>query len=315
MDLRYEVFAMTNIYFDSPLDDDRRRAALYRGELFVFSPRPAAVAMAQLARDLLEEAFSPYDPREAQYHFSVEDYAAILGRVKPTFIHHPRCKELVPQLMTEVGADPAKVYFEVPKMRSSTANRFLTTGIAYAFHPHRDTWYSAPQQQLNWWFPVYEVEPDNAMAFHTRYFDTEVPNTSETYNYYRWNAQRDSAVKMIGKDTRVQPKPIGPIDLDPQIRVVAPVGGVLLFSPQHLHSSVPNNTDVTRFSIDFRTVHRDDLASGLGAPRIDSHCTGTALRDFLRCTDLTQLPDELIAPYDDESALEFQESLVYKPNG
>jgi hypothetical protein len=305
---------MTNVFFDSPMDDDRRRAALYNGDLFAFSPRPAALAMARLARELLEEAFAPHDPREAQHHLDVETYATILGRVKPAFIHHPRCKELIPQLMRELGADPENVYFDVPKMRSATAHSFLTTGIAYAFHPHRDTWYSAPPQQLNWWFPVYEIDADNGLAFHTKYFDQPIPNSSHTYNYYRWNAQRDSAVKMIGTDTRVQPEPTGPIDLDPQVRVVAPVGGVLVFSPQHLHSTVPNATSVTRFSIDFRTVHRDDVARGRGAPRVDSFCTGTALRDFVRCTDLARLPDDLIALYDDETALEFADSLVYKPS-
>lgn len=44
-------------------------------------------------------------------------------------------------------------------MRSATAHEYLTTRIAYAFHPHRDTWYSAPQAQLNWWFPIYELDP------------------------------------------------------------------------------------------------------------------------------------------------------------
>jgi hypothetical protein len=96
----------------------------------------------------------------------------------------------------------------------------------------------------------------------------------------------------------VQPRAEEPIEVDPQIRVIAPVGGVLIFSGAQLHSTVQNTTGRTRFSIDFRTVNIDDLAEGRGAPNLDSACTGTTLRDFLRARDLEPLPEEIVAMYD-----------------
>ena len=101
------------------------------------------------------------------------------------------------------------------------------------------------------------------------------------------------------------------VDLEPQVRVVTPVGSIIMFSGQQLHATVPNTTEVTRFSIDFRTVHRGDLEMGRGAPRIDSACTGTSLRDFLSCVDVSHLPADVIRRYDDDSALEYAESLIY----
>lgn len=304
---------MTHIFVDSAAPDRERREALYRGHLFVYSPKPSALALADLARDALIEAFAPYDPREAQYHFEVDEYAAILGRVKPAFIHDPQCKKLIASLMSELGNNPDDIYFDVPRLRSSTAKGYLTTGIAYAFHPHRDTWYSAPLAQVNWWFPVYDIEPENGLAFHPRYFDQPVRNGSADYNYYRWNAQsRGEAASMVGKDTREQPKPLEPVELDPQIRVIAPVGGLLAFSGNQLHSSVPNTSAVTRFSIDFRTVHVDDLAEERSAANVDCACTGTTLRDFLRCTTHERLPDDIVAKYDDDSSRQY-ETLVYEP--
>ena len=67
-----------------------------------------------------------------------------------------------------------------------------------------------------------------------------------------------------------------------------------------MHSTVPNTSGFTRFSIDFRTVHLDDVKTESGAPNIDSECTGTTLRDYLRGTDLSRLPDDVVAPYDTE---------------
>jgi hypothetical protein len=82
------------------------------------------------------------------------------------------------------------------------------------------------------------------------------------------------------------------------IRPLCEPGGIILFSGAQLHSSVPNTSTKTRFSIDLRTVHLDDAAAGIGAPNIDSECTGTTMGDYLRCSDLAHLPDSLIAEYD-----------------
>ena len=76
----------------------------------------------------------------------------------------------------------------------------------------------------------------------------------------------------------------------PDVRVVTPVGGTLIFSAAQLHSTVPNTTERTRFSIDFRTVNIDDLVSGDSARNVDSACTGTTLGDFVRASDLEPCP-------------------------
>lgn len=304
---------MNAIFIDSPLDDDARRRQLYRGQLFVFSPRPSAVQLAAFARELTEAAFAPLDPRDAQHSLPVERYAAILAELKPRFIHHPESKRLIQGMLEELGCDLSKTYFDVPRMRTATSGGYLTSGIAYAFHPHRDTWYSAPFCQLNWWFPMYDIEPDNAMAFHPRYWSQPVRNGSSEYNYYRWNKEsRRNAAQHIKTDTRKQPHPEEPIELDPQIRIVAPVGGIMMFSAAQLHSTVPNTSGRTRFSIDFRTVQIDDVVAKAGAPNVDSACTGTTLRDYLRGTDLAHLPDEIVALYDDEQPSDGE--LVYQPS-
>ena len=286
---------MNTVFMDADVTDDERRAALYDGQLFAYSPSPGAMALVTLARELLEEAFAPHHPSEAQYHHAVEEYAAILGKLKPAFIHHPRAKEAIQQLLTDRGCDPERTYFDVPRLRTSTAQGYLTTGIAYAFHPHRDTWYSAPQCQINWWMPVYPIAQDNGMAFHPHYWDRPLKNSSETYNYQEWvKHSRFIAAQQVGKDTREQPKPQEPVELDPQVRVVTPPGGLTLFSAAQLHSSIPNTTDRTRISIDFRTVHLDDVRENRGAPNIDSRCTGTTMGDYLRATDLSPVPDEIV---------------------
>ena len=304
---------MTTLYFDSHLSDDDRRRRLYSGDIFVYRPRPSTRALTEHARELIAEAFSPLDPEHAQESLPVERFVEIAGPLKPRFIHHPRTLELLLDLLRDLGADMDKTYFDVPRMRVATSGGYLTAGVAYVLHPHRDIWYSSPPCQLNWWLPVYPFESESSFAFHPRYWNEPVENSSGEYNHYQWNKTgRANAAKEVKADTRKQPKPLEPLDLEPEIRVVCPPGGLILFSGAHLHSTVPNTSGRSRFSIDFRTAHLDELASLGGAPSLDRHCTGTTLFELRRASDLSPVPEEIIRLYDPNPP-EDREGLVYKP--
>jgi len=293
---------MHPISVNAPVDDGARRARLFAGELFLYTPNAATTALVDLARSLLEEAFAPHDPVTAQYEMPVEEYAAIYARVKPAFIHHEKAPGLIRDILEEVGCDLDETYQDKPRMRVNTAHGYLRSGAAYALHPHRDTWYSAPMAQVNWWLPIYEFSSESGMSFHLNYWDRAVENESETFNYYEWNAVgRMEAAKHVKSDTRKQPHATEELALDPQVSVVCEPGSLLIFSAAHLHSTTPNTTHRARFSADFRTVNRTDLEQGRSAPNLDSHCTGTSLRDFRRFSDGAGVPEDLVARYDSGS--------------
>src|SRR5437867_9393089 len=295
---------MNAIFLDTPVNDDKRRELLYRGQLLVYSPTPSSLKLVNFAREMAQAAFHPLDPETAQFHLPVERFAEILAELKPKFIHAQKSKECIQGILRELGADPEKTYFDVPRMRTSTSDQYLTTGIAYAFHPHRDTWYSAPMCQVNWWMPIYPIVSENAMAFHPRYWNQPVRNGSATYNYDEWNrTSRHNAAQFLKEDTRKQPRPEEPMELDPQVRVVTPPGGLLLFSGAQMHSTVPHTSGRTRLSIDFRTVHIDDVVARRGAANVDSECTGTCMHDYLRGTDFAHVPEELYALYETQPPL------------
>ena len=304
---------MVAVWYDALGHEDERRQQLYSGDLHLRSPSQASLALCAFARDLVEGAFGDLDPLTAQHTMPVERYASLLSELKPRFIHHPRSKELLRDVLVAQGCDLDTTYFDVPRLRTSTSDGYLTTGIAYAWHPHRDTWYSAPMSQVNWWVPVYPVVESNAMAFHLDFFDREVPNDSAKYNYYVWNAKfRRSAASQVGTETRPLPAPLSPIDTSTGMVPILPVGGLTMFSGQHLHSSVPNTSGVTRFSIDFRTVNVEDIRAGRSASDVDTACTGSSIRDFISASDLSPMPDDVVALFDDGT--ERDGDLVYAEN-
>jgi hypothetical protein len=295
---------VAEILHDAAVTDDERRTRLYAGDIFCYSPRTASRALCEFGRALLEEAFAPHHPQDIHHQRSAEEVASILSKLKPAFIHHPECKRLIPEVLASLGCDLDMVYFDVPRMRSAYPSDFLTSGIAYAFHPHRDTWYSAPLCQINWWMPIYPITAENCMAFYPDYFNRPIANNSEVYNYYRWNAKnRATAAQHVRSDPRVQPKPQEPV-LGEIIKLLPDPGGMILFSGAHLHATVDNTSGTARYSIDFRSVHRADAKMRNGAVNVDSWCTGSTIRDYLRASDLSRLPADVIDTYNDGTETE-----------
>jgi hypothetical protein len=287
------------IYVDARMTDHQRRDHLYDGQLFVYSPNDTSLAFTEFARGMICEGFQCSDPTLAQFDMPVEEFVSIFAPMKPAFIHHPETKKLIQEMLLEFGCDMENTYLDVPRLRAVTSDAYLTSGVGYAHHLHRDTWYSAPMCQINWWLPIFPMTSESSMAFHPVHWDHAVANGSADFNYYEWNStSRANAAQHIKSDTRPQPKPLEPIELDPQIRLVTEPGGAILFSAAQMHSTVPNTSGRTRFSIDFRTVHLRDLRERKAALNIDSKPIGTSLRDFMRGTDLTRIPDDVVAMYD-----------------
>jgi hypothetical protein len=288
------------VHFESAVPETERRARLFSGDVFCWRARPSSLALISLAREMLAEAFAPLDPETAQHSLDVEKFAAILSVVKPRFIHDPRCKVLIPRLLADLGCDPADTFFDVPRLRSATSDGYLNSGIAYAFHLHRDTWYSAPMCQINWWLPVFELRQCNGMVIHPRYFDLAVANTSSSFDYQQWQRTgRVAASQQVRGDDRPQPRATAPVAEDGPLVLIPESGGIMAFSAAHLHGTLPNSSGVTRYSIDFRTVTATDVRNLAGATNMDSRCSGSTMLDYLNCTTFGHLADDIIAPYAD----------------
>jgi hypothetical protein len=275
---------------DGKFSDRERRAALFQGDLLLYSPRPAMTTLCRHAACLIEDAFGE-DPERAQFTMEVEAFVAKAGPLKSRFTNDPITKNLVRGVLEEYGCDLNKTYFDVPRLRVVTSDGYLTAGVGYAYKAHRDTWYSSPDCQLNWWVPVYTLTEARSLAFYPRLWETFVVNSSCDFDYDEWcRVGRNQAAGQIKTDTRQHPLPLENLDPLDELRITVGAGEMILFAGAHLHATVPNASGLTRFSLDFRTVHEEDLLSGAGAPNVDCAARGTTLGDFLRASDFTPIP-------------------------
>jgi len=287
---------------------------VYDGGLVMLPPTEASLAMCAFARELTEAAFAPHEPTTAQHHLSVDEFVERAGPLKPRFIHHPRTRELQKKYLEEMGFDPARTYLDVPRMRVATSDGYLTSGIGHAQPPHRDTWWSAPKQQVQFWSPIFEMSRYSCMEFYPYYRAAPVSNTSEHFNIYRWNAtgRKNAANYRQGDDKRGIPQPAAEFKSPGAVQIVLPVGGMVMFSADQLHATSKNTTGKTRFSLDFRIVDVEHVRAGIGAAMVDNGSTGTALRDFRRISDESEFPSELVAQ-NDSGEMDSDAVLVFKP--
>ncbi|WGF87225.1 hypothetical protein [Marinivivus vitaminiproducens] len=288
---------MITLYLNRHEQDDRRRELIFGGDFFLHTDLASSKALCQHAKDMVLEAFDGLDPERAQFELELPDFIKRVGPLKSGFTNSAKTKDLCKALVEELGCDPDQTYYDLPRLRVVPSDNYLSSGVSYAYKAHRDTWYAHPTQLVNYWIPVFPVVGQNTMSMFVGYFDKPVQNASNQFDYDDWVAnQRFSASSHVKKDERPHPVPQAPIDTHSEIRIAGGMGDVMMFSTCHLHATAPNNSGVTRFSVDLRTINLRDVKSGVGPANVDSYATGTTLGDFLRGSDhapldVSEVPD------------------------
>jgi hypothetical protein len=310
---------MPCVRIDPSGSNDELRKFLYSGDVIIRTNLPSVGKFVEFARRELAATFAPHDPQHVHEVLGPPEISSILAVWKPRFIHHETSKSLTRAITVEAGFDPERTHFDVPKPRTAYPVGHLTTGIAYAFPWHRDTWYAAPQAQINWWFPIWEPKPNNAMAFDLASFDRAVANDSHTLNYYQANKERLNTAQYVKSDPRARPAAHNWHPDGEFIPILSP-GAILLFSGSQLHRSIPNTSGLSRYSADFRTVDRLDVEAGVGAPARDVECTGTALRDFISVASGARIDESVVrrvegAPPPDDAILVFDSAMAKQSAG
>jgi hypothetical protein len=305
------------IVLGGDLDPLEMATRAYNGAVILLPPSPESLALANWARELCEEAFHPLDPTTAQHQMDVDRFVEIAGPLKPRFIHHPRTRQLQKAYLQALGYDADRTYLDVPRMRVVTSDKFLQSGIGLNLPAHRDTWWSAPMQQIQFWGPLFPMSRYSSMEFYPYYHRMPMPNTSNEFNIYRWNGtgRKNAADQKSGEDKRGIPRPLGTIEHPGAVQIVLPVGGMVLFSANEMHATTQNITGKTRFSIDFRLVDVEHVRDNVGAIGVDNYSQGIALRDFRRISDDADFPTEILAKYDSGLDEADAATLVFKPGG
>ena len=273
---------------DAPgLDPDGLRAAVHAGEVLRLPPTPATRSAVEFAAARLAEAFPGLDPRSADARLGADEFLLRLTRARLEFVQHPFNLPLARVLAASLGLDPARTFSDRLRLRGVASGAHRQPGASHAYCVHRDTWYANPAAQINVWIALHEVTAAESFLFYPDCFDRPVRNDSDRFDLDDW--------LRLGGFQRPHPGKVFPQALDEAlgeaVALAVPEAAALLFSGTHLHGTLGHDTGRTRFSLELRLVHLDDVEELERTRRLDSRARGSVLPDYVRASDLVPLAE------------------------
>lgn len=289
---------MNGLYTDYTAGQDAAalRAALYKGTIARFRDFASVAALVALTRAILEARFAPYPPTETHRHYGQTALAAAYAEAQRDFANAPEIKAAWRSVWEAVGLDPETtgrdrlmLRFQPPHPPGGERPWARSTATV-SFH--RDTWGTNLYAQVNWWAPVYPLSADRTFAFFPELFDQPLANSSAEFDIADVMRRNREAPETVGKGEMV-PRLLEDLDWSKAQPVTIAPGEIIAFSSQHAHAGVQNHTDLTRISLETRTLDIPDHLAGRGARNVDGRARWMTPGMFRRVSDGRPLTEVL----------------------
>jgi hypothetical protein len=259
---------------------------LYRGAIVRFRDLASMRELIAFTRAFVEAELAPAAPVESHVGRNDDDLAQVYASARRRFANSAEVKRRWRDVFVEAGLDPEQtahdrlvLRFAPPAPPEPMPARKRGLGTV---HFHRDTWGTNLYAQINWWAPVYPLDPGRTLAFYPHLFDCPLANSSTGFDIADvMQRSREGTLPIAEAIPRLlEPLPHGegaPVLIEP--------GEVIAFSAQHAHGGVGNHTGLTRISLETRTLFIPDHAGGRGAPNVDGRARWMTPGMFRRLAD------------------------------
>jgi hypothetical protein len=284
--------------FKSGADPAELHGKLYHGTIARFRDLVSMQDLIAFTRGFAEEELASASPIESHEGRDEDELAQIYAAARRKFANSPEVQRHWRDVFAEAGLDPDQtardrlvLRFQPPAPPQREHRRY---GVA-TVHLHRDTWGTNLYAQINWWAPVYPLDPGRTLAFYPHLFDRPLENTSAGFDItavMRRNRETSGTVR----SAEVVPWPLAPVDHGESIPVLIEPGEVIAFSAQHVHGGVENHTGKTRISLETRTLFIPDHVRRCGATNVDGRARWMTPGMFRRVSDGKPLDEVLGAP-------------------
>jgi hypothetical protein len=254
---------------EGPLDDEARGKRIFGGHVLLHAGLASMARLRDFVDAHVRSVFAPHDPELAHACLPKQALFEAVEDARRSIAEDPRSAELFADVLTECGADVDATFWDKLTLRVLPPIGEHAAGPAAPIGFHRDAWSSQIYAQMNWWAPIRELARDRTFAIYPAYFDRAIENSSATWDPYAFLRAKREATDAEQITYPIVPEPTEPVDRSTELRILIAPGDLLVFASAHLHASVPNTSDRTRFSVEVRTVSLSDLARGAEAPNVD----------------------------------------------
>lgn len=252
------------------VDDSQRAKHLFNGDILVYRNVQAMHDLIAFTKELLNDYLPGLDPTTAQLQLNQQDFLEATGKAQTQFRKSQAARELFFNVLRQCGVDTRQCFYDHFPLRIVPFANYHHGAHRAAIGHHRDTWGSNVDCQQNWWAPIFELTQARTIALYPTYWDKPLANNTVTWRFSEFLAARKQVDTERQVDYPSAPSPTEAVDETCVIKLVIEPGDVLNFSSAHLHASVPNTSEATRFSVEMRTISQVDLASGAVAPNVDN---------------------------------------------
>lgn len=261
---------MKIIHLDHPISDFQRAELLFNGDLLVYTQRESMIELIEFTSQMLKKHLGELAPQSAQSKLDKTSFLEATCSAQAEFCRNKQARQLFFNVLSECGVDLEQCYYDhFPLRVVPYAKQHLGAHRAAIGH-HRDTWGSNIHCQQNWWAPIFDLTEQRTIAFYPDYWSKPVTNTTSTWDFDEYLAQRQSVKPERSIEYPSAPKVTQAVDSSNIVKVVISPGDVLNFSSAHLHASVPNTSTATRYSVEMRTIIEDNLDGKKQAKNIDN---------------------------------------------
>jgi hypothetical protein len=263
------------------------RDKLYRGAIMRFRDLAPMQDLIAFTRRFVEAELAPASPVESHEGRGGER-AQIYSAARRKFANSPDAKRLWRSVFVEAGLDPEQTARDQLVLRFNPPvqpeqEHAVRRGIG-TVHLHRDTWGTNLYAQINWWAPVWPLDPGRTLVFYPHLFDRPVNNSSAGFDIAAVMQRSREAPETV-RSAELVPRPLGLLPRGEGIPVLIEPGEVIAFSAQHLHGGVANRTGKTRISLETRTLFIPDHVRGRGAANVDGRARWMTPGMFRRVAD------------------------------
>ena len=246
-------------YLVDKFDSDKFKTSVFNGKILI--PQSFS-SLISLTTEVERYFFDYFNISIAEF---VKDNSIILEekeiiRFQKSIKQSKQLYEKFIIFLQDLNFDIYDTYCDQMTIRFSPSINERAKGLLKPVKPHRDTWASNFQHQINWWIPLHDLSETNSIFFIPKYFTKSVRNNSKEWNFESFKQG------YINSSTPVSIQNFNPIDYKTK---KINFGNAFCFSGSHIHGS--NLGKLRRLNIETRTLCKKDVTKFSLPKNIDNN--------------------------------------------
>ena len=168
------------------LDEESLKKYVFSGKIILIKKSDEIIQILNQVENHLSDYFnsSVYKIRK-EFNYNNEHnklFSILQNRIKNCKI----IKRNVTLFLRSIGLKTSLSYMDLITFRFSPCFGKRAIGILNPAQAHRDTWASNIFNQINFWFPLHNVEHENSIFIVPEYFSKAVKNNSDTWSFKKY---------------------------------------------------------------------------------------------------------------------------------